>query len=343
MKNLKLKRVVAIAASVIMASAMTIPAMAATSYSTVAGNNHGKYSYVSKMNSIYKVNMETRKFKKIKTFKGVTDIHNISYKSGYLYFVLNRYKGSDMTCDTIYRMKTTGSALKKLATGSDPVIMGKKIYYLPATKHGKGGGAYTTVRGINRMSLNGTSKKKLLVSDQIIGFACASGRIRYQTSDDIYTVKTIKTDGTQTEAKISWQGNSPLIYSNTNKLLLAYPSSTYYEKLIDGKSEVGKINDYGYVYGNIKSIGCVGNYGFYRSTNVTSTSSSGNLYMCTAKENAKLKKVKHLTNGFPVEVLAVNRGSIVLCQTYKKTNKYAISVMKTSGKGYRVITRYYHW
>lgn len=204
MKKFSIRRAAVVIASVVIASAMAVPVMAATTNPTVEDNNNGKYSYVAKLSTIYKVNMEKRTFKKIKTLKGVTDVSDISYYGGYLYFTENRYKGSDMSCDSIYRMKTNGKSLKKLATGSQPVIMGKKIYYVATVKHGSGGDAYTTPTGISRMSLSGKSKKKLLVNDKVTNLACASGRIRYKTSDDIYSVKTLKPDGTKLTVALHW-------------------------------------------------------------------------------------------------------------------------------------------
>ena len=333
----------AAAASLMIASALAVPASAASN-ATVEDNSTGNYSYVAMLNKIYRVNMKTRKYKKIKTFKGVTDIDYISCKKGWLYFSVNRYKGSDKNCDSIYRMKTSGKSAKKLATGSHPIVMGSKIYYMPAVKHGKGGSAYTTGVGISRMSLSGKSKKRLMSSTRISDIACASNRIRYTTYDDIYVVNSLSTSGAALKGNIRWTGNSPIIYSNTNKLLLAYPETTYLQTFTDGKSTICKINGHGYL-SSPRSIGFVGNYGFYRtsSINLKAKKSSGTLYMFTAKKGAAGKKVKHITNGFPLEVLAVNKGTIVFLQTYKTTNKYAVSIVRTSGKGYKMISKYYHW
>lgn len=110
--------------------------------------------------------------------------------------------------------------------------------------------------------------------------------------------------------------------------------------MTDEKGHIEKINDKGYIpTGSLNVTEFVGNYGFYRSNSVR----TGILYMFPAKKGAKAKKVKKLSNGTPLHVLAVNKGAIVLTQTYTKTKKYAISIMKTNGKGYRVVTTYYHW
>ena len=340
------RHVIAFAVSIAAAAALTVPAASSTSYETVEDNNYGKYSYVSKLNVIYRVDMKKRSFKKIKTFKGVTNIHYISYRKGYLYLVLNKYKGSDMACDYIYRMKTNGKSLKKLAVGSQPAIMGGKIYYLAGLRHGSGGDAYTTVRGINKMSLNGSGKKRLLTGTNVTDLACASGRIRYKTSDNIYKVSALNTDGSASTLNINWDGNSPIIHSSTDKLLLEYPSSTYQQGLSEsGKSLVAKINDNGYLSRGYRSLGFMNGCGFYRSTTLSSGRVTGTLYMFKTGENAKGKKVKYLKNGFPMDVLAVNKGSIVLAQTYNGggNKNAAISVMKTNGKGYRVVSKYFQW
>lgn len=87
----------------------------------------------------------------------------ISIKGSYLYFTVDSYTGTDGQNQYVYRVKTNGNGLKKLASGYSPVQIGNYIYYL-ATEKGKNYGGWGSlcdqkIKGIYRMKLNGSGKK----------------------------------------------------------------------------------------------------------------------------------------------------------------------------------------
>ena len=122
-----------------------------------------------------KYNIKTKKSMVLKSYKGyqsTTDgesrfeiINHISVKGKYVYYGLTKeYGDSDGPYfEGIYRIKTNGKSEKRLAYGSDPVVVGDWIYY-KEHKEGKSWGLVSSspTGYLSRMKLDGTSKKRLM-------------------------------------------------------------------------------------------------------------------------------------------------------------------------------------
>ena len=118
-----------------------------------------------------KYNLKTKKSMVLKTYKGspptvggdayFESIDNISVKGKYVYYELSKSaEDSDGSCfEGIYRIKTNGKSVKRLAYGSDPIIAGNWIYYKEWVKTNNG---HASTGYLSRMKLDGTSKKRLM-------------------------------------------------------------------------------------------------------------------------------------------------------------------------------------
>lgn len=94
--------------------------------------------------------------------------HQLTASGSYLYFRVDSYHGSDASSRYIYRIKPDGTKAKRLASGTDPVVIGKYIYYIALTKTPLYG-TYVDgeILGVYRMKLNGTGKKLIYASTEL--------------------------------------------------------------------------------------------------------------------------------------------------------------------------------
>jgi tricorn protease-like protein len=169
----------------------------------VATSSNGKYMYYSVQGTIYRIDTNTGKTKKIVKIKNTNWITNISYYKGYLYFTADYYyymEGTDGTKPYVCRVKTNGKGFKKLAKGTTPVVYNGKIYYesMTFTKNSYDVSDAKT-QGFQRMNLDGSKKKRLISGNSYYGsMTVVNNRIYYITGntrcDQLYSANLDGTD-----------------------------------------------------------------------------------------------------------------------------------------------------
>ena len=155
---------------VVLAVVMLLPVIPAVSaeaaVKTAAPAYHGKWTYYAVYNTIYKLNSEDGTTKKVKEVADASNVSDISYYNGYLYFSVNYYWGTDSSDYYVCRMKENGSSFTKLGRGYNAVIYDKKIYYLKTKHITSEEGSYDDVQGIAVMSLTGKNSKLLVKNSE---------------------------------------------------------------------------------------------------------------------------------------------------------------------------------
>ena len=127
----------------------------------------GSYTYFAEDGTVYRMHNSSGKIKKVVKIKRSNTVEIIAVKGDWLYLTLDDYfclRGTDGSWPYIYRVKTNGKGLKNLGKGGVPCVYGNYIYYnrldfkrsfTPNTKS----------RGIYRMKLNGSGKRKICTTE----------------------------------------------------------------------------------------------------------------------------------------------------------------------------------
>jgi hypothetical protein len=165
-----------------------LDAQAATKKVATASN--GKYMYYSTLGTIYRIDTNTGKTKKIVKIPKTSYITDVTYYKGYLYCTVDYYydvKGTDASKPYVCRVKANGKGFKKLDAGNHPVIYNGKLYYTKM-KFSKSsyGDVISTDLGIYRMNLSGkkSSRKKIVSGNKYYGdFTIANNRLYYITGN----------------------------------------------------------------------------------------------------------------------------------------------------------------
>lgn len=125
----------------------------------------GSYTYFAENGIIYKMHNSTGKIKKVLKVKSSNTVEVFAVKGDWLYLTVDDYfcmQGTDKSWKYICRVKTNGKSLKKLTKGTCPVVYGKYIYYIEQTfTRDNSSYSYGTSKGIYRMSLSGSGKRKI--------------------------------------------------------------------------------------------------------------------------------------------------------------------------------------
>lgn len=183
----------------------------------------GSYIYFSSGESLYKVNIKTKKTTRILTMKYTYELGGVNVYNGYVYFI--RYKGgSGNMVPYIYRVKTNGTSLKKLAKGKNIQIYNGKIYFLRYQFYNDDESTIQPL-GIYRMSTNGTKVTVIKELYLIEKFIVKGSYIYYQSSDDYWdsSVYRISTSGKYN--KCLYYDKSSSIFDISSKYLYDFTPS----------------------------------------------------------------------------------------------------------------------
>lgn len=146
---------------------------------------------------------------------------DLSIKGKYIYFVWNKFQGSEAGEVYVYRMTLDGKKRTKLACGTDPVIAGNKIVYLKCKRsYDSYVEAYVTesTNTICSMSLNGKNKKKC---SEVATKAVTVSRYYGDTSTGNLGgyVYTLDSDQTSIIRKNTKTKKTKTIFSNKNGIV----------------------------------------------------------------------------------------------------------------------------
>ena len=141
----------------------------------------GNYIYFAAGEKLYKVNTKTQKSTCILTMSDSFYLCDVNVYNGYIYFV--QYKGgSGCSVPYIYRIKTNGTRLKRLAKGNNIQIYNNKIYFIRYNFYDDE--EMTMInRGIYRMSTSGSNLTAIKSSSLIEKFFVKNNYIYFQSSD----------------------------------------------------------------------------------------------------------------------------------------------------------------
>lgn len=149
-----------------------------SSYNSIQSGN---YIYFAAGDKLYKVNTKTKKSTRILTMSDSFYLCDVNVYNGYIYFV--QYKGgSGCSVPYIYKIKTNGTRLKRLAKGDNIQIYNNKIYFIRYNFYSDEEMTMST-RGIYRMSTTGTSLIAIKSSSLIEKFFVKNNYIYFQSSD----------------------------------------------------------------------------------------------------------------------------------------------------------------
>lgn len=314
----------------------SIDTQAATKKMSTESN--GKYTYYSVQGTIYRMDTNTGKTKKIKTIANTNWISDISYYKGYLYFTADYYyysQGTDGSEAYICRIKTNGKGFKKLGCGRSARIYNGKIYYLRGTIKMYGVCPSTHIKEIARMNLSGGSKKNLLTEKSAYSsFEIVKDRIYYVSAGCLY------------RATISGKSSTVLVSSGVNQLLSdgtnIYYTTTRELHRIEGSSGTdNKLMNLAYRRTS-SSIFCC--------TNILEVK-NGIIYFVDNNNGYKLRKYNLSANKITdlkkfssnVSALVVGKGKYAVIRRGITDSKYteAVGRIKTTGKSYKTLKKYF--
>jgi hypothetical protein len=302
----------------------------------MATESNGKYLYYSVYNTIYRMDTNTGKSKKIKTVPKIFTISDISYYNGYLYFESEYYEGTDGGSKPyICRIKTNGTSFKKLGCGKSPKIYNSKIYYIRGSMGTVYGEPEMTCLGIARMKLNGDSKKTLLKSDTINAFQIVKNRIYYIDDDWLLSMNMSGNDG-----KYFLSGVCQLLSDGTH---IYYTTSTNLYQLTRSDKSANELlklsyKETGYNIETYTTILAVKNGNIYLSNSSSYNKSTLKKYNISKKKMTKLKTFKSY-----IYSMYVGKGSYALIhKSISGSTRYTdvIGRIKTNGKNYKDLQKF---
>lgn len=212
---------------------------------TTYSNNiqSGNYIYFAVDNMLYKVNIKTQKTTRLIKMKNATQIFDVSVYNNYVYFT-SVNKNNEKYQSFIYKIKTDGNYLKKLAQGFSINIINGNIYYIKCSGYFNGYKEEKNI-GIYKMSTSGTNSKPIIKSNGIYDMKMNNSYIYYKKSQysNIY--------------KINLSGKSYGYISNTknHRVVLFTKNDLYtqYVHPVKGNLALKKFNFSTKKWENIKS------------------------------------------------------------------------------------------
>lgn len=341
MKKMKKLLYVLLIVVLIMPVIPVVPVKAAAK--TPAPAYNGKWTYYAVYNTIYKLNSQDGTAKKVKEFKDVCRISDISYYDGYLYFTADYYYGSDASDYFVCRMKANGTSFEKLGRGFRPIIYNKKIYYLK-TKHVKDqdGGYYDETTSVSEMSLTGKNSRVLVKNNEtnylLWSLGVANGKVYYQkhlASPDQYAAMSYDIKSGKTEKLFTKADDIQLVNADASCLYynIGYDTVGVYE-IKTGKLYAKHYNTSVHVIGGKNGIAYFSRYDT-RST-----------YAYDAKENKVTTVIK---NKLLSDMTFSKSGYHVVWYTMTQEEfeasggqyDMAVARMKINGKGFKFLKKYY--
>lgn len=155
----------------------------------------GKYIYYAyemgglRMN-LMRYDTKTGKTKSLRSFRDKGDdtngFYNLNVTDKYIIATWDKYCGTADSNNNIYRFnRSNGKNAKKLATGRNPVVIGKYIYYVEGKKSYDGGTQDTGY--ICRMKFDGSNKKRVCkAKGSVLHIWNLNGKMGYVTYEDYY-------------------------------------------------------------------------------------------------------------------------------------------------------------
>lgn len=146
---------------------------------------------------------------------------DLSIKGKYIYFVWNKFQGSEAGEVYVYRMNFNGKKRTKLACGANPIIAGNKIVYLKCKRsYNSAVGAYITesTDTICSMSLNGKNKKKCseVATKSVNVYKYYGDTSTGNLNGYVYTLDSDQTSITRKNTKTN---KTKTIFSNKNGII----------------------------------------------------------------------------------------------------------------------------
>lgn len=192
-----------------------------TNKTTYSNNTQsGDYVYFYNENIIYKVNTKTKKTTRLLKMKNSCLVFDINVYNNYIYFI-SMNGNNEKSQSFIYKVKTDGTGLKKLAQGFDMYINNGSIYYIKTSGYLTSSHNEKSI-GIYKMSTNGKNNKLILKQNGIYSMEVNNSNIYYKKSEhsNIY--------------KISMTGKACGYISNTkNHIIVSVTKNNLYTQYMD--------------------------------------------------------------------------------------------------------------
>lgn len=204
----------------------------------------GSYTYFAEDGVLYKMHTTTGKIKKITTIKRSNTVEVFAVKGDWLYLTVDDYyskRGTDKMWPYVCRIKTNGKQLETLAQGEEPNLYGNYIYY-SRCKINKKSDAHPQSKGIYRMKLDGSQKKKVSsTGDRCYWAKIYKKRIYFScVVNESFRVYSVGLDGKDLKREATGQFTSarPYFYQNMMYLTLeeaGMETSIYKKDLTTGE------------------------------------------------------------------------------------------------------------
>lgn len=139
----------------------------------------GDYMYYCVYESIYKVNVHTKKSSLVYKSDKLYWYYNLDVKDGWIYGTAKTVEGTDIESPYIFRVRTNGKDAELLTKGINPIIYKGSIYYQKLDFPEEDEEYYCKSLGIHKMSLSGKNDVCINDSEYISQFTIYNSNIYY--------------------------------------------------------------------------------------------------------------------------------------------------------------------
>lgn len=164
----------------------------------------GDYMYYCVYESIYKVNVHTKKSSLVYKSDKLYWYYNLDVKDGWIYGTAKTVEGTDIESPYIFRVRTNGKDAELLTKGINPIIYKGSIYYQKLDFPEEDEEYYCKSLGIHKMSLSGKNDVCINDSEYISQFTIYNSNIYYIDVDytgnrdyyeEYYSLKSMDMNG----------------------------------------------------------------------------------------------------------------------------------------------------
>lgn len=225
----------------------------------------GDYMYYCIYESIYKVNVHTKKSSLVYKSDKLYWYYNLDVKDGWIYGTAKTVEGTDIESPYIFRVRTNGKDAELFTKGINPIIYKGSIYYQKLDFPEEDEEYYCKSLGIHKMSLSGKNDVCINDSEYISQFTIYNSNIYYIDVDytgnrdyyeEYYSLKSMDMNGDSQKTIFEGEKDSIInglvaysddIYFNQDDCIYKIKIGSSEKKLVLQYSSIMQISD-GYMY-----------------------------------------------------------------------------------------------